>query len=242
VAEAARQQTILVVEDEVAVRTVLRDGLVAAGYAVREADGRVAMLERLAADAIDLITLDVGLGDENGLELAREVRSVRNLPIVMITARGEPFDRVLGLESGADDYIVKPFYIEEVLIRIDKVLQRYRLELGAAGATRPHRVAIDHSVLDILRREYRRNDGTLVELTDIEFRLLQLFVSQPERVLSREELMQHLKGQEWSPFDRTIDGHVARLRRKIEPLGDTPQLIKSVRGVGYVFTGSVTAA
>jgi DNA-binding response OmpR family regulator len=242
--EAAKQRTVLIVEDELSVRAILREGLAQAGYAVAEADNRAALFARLAEMPIDLVTLDLdlGLGDEDGLELAREVRSVRNLPIVMITARGEPFDRVVGLESGADDYIVKPFHIDEVLIRIDLVLRRYRLELGAEDRTRPQRLSIDHSVLDTVRREYRRNDGTLVELTDVEFRLLQLFVSQPERVLSRDELMQALKGQNWSPLDRTIDGHVARLRRKIEPLGEAPQLIKSVRGVGYVFTGEVRAA
>lgn len=238
----AQQQTILVVEDEPSVRAVLRDGLTAAGYRVAEADSRASLFQHLEQTTIALITLDLGLGEEDGLGLAREVRAKRNVPIIMITGRDQPFDRVVGLQNGADDYIIKPFHIDEVILRIEKVLRRYQLELGSSAPSKPHRLSIDDSVLDTKAREFRRTDGTLVDLTDTEFRLLQLFVSQPERVFSRDELMQLLRGHDWSPLDRTIDGHVARLRRKIEPPGEAPQLIKSVRGVGYVFTGAVTAA
>jgi DNA-binding response OmpR family regulator len=240
--EPDARERVLIVDDEAEVRGVLREGLLAAGYDVAEADDRATLLERLGTEPVALITLDLGLGGEaDGLELAREVRATHNVPIVMITGRSKPFDRVVGLENGADDYIVKPFHIREVVMRIGHVLRRYRLELREQlpAVDIAPLYAIDHSVLDTVRRELRHNDGTPIELTETEYRLLELFVTHPERVLSRDEINRALRGQEWSPFDRTIDGHIARLRRKLEPLAETPQMIKSVRGVGYVFTSIV---
>jgi DNA-binding response OmpR family regulator len=231
---------ILVVDDEAAMRAVLRDGFVQEGYIVDEARDRDELLRRLDQKPVSLITLDLGLAGDDGLDLAREIRSRHNVPIVMITGRGDPFDRVVGLENGADDYIVKPFHIGEVLVRIGHVLRRYELEVRhderwLAG----RRFAIEGHVVDTARRELRRTDGSLVDLTEMEFRLLELFIEHAERVLSRDEITRALKGHEWSPENRTIDGHIARLRRKIEPDCETPQLIKSVRGVGYIFAGEV---
>lgn len=233
------RKTVLIVDDETSVREVLRDGLQGAGYEVLEAGSQQTLFDCMESASIDLITLDLNLGSEDGLEIAREIRSKNNVPIVMITARTQPFERVEGLQSGADDYIIKPFHIEEVLVRVDRVMCRYDLDLVRPMNDGPHRLSINHSVLDTRRREYRRLDGDLIDLTETEFRLLELFVANPERVLSRDELMQALTGRDWSPLDRTIDGHIARLRRKIESLSEAPKLIKSVRGVGYVFTGVV---
>jgi two-component system, OmpR family, response regulator len=233
---------ILVVDDEPEIRSVLRRGLESAGYAVHEAGGRAELLERLKTTPINLITLDLSLGAEDGLQAAREIRAMRNVPIMMITGRSTPIDRVAGLEHGADDYISKPFHIREVLMRVRTVLRRYELEGGAAESGRTNesdaeRYAFEAGVLDAKRRELLAPDGEQVQLTDAEFALLLLFLRQPTRVLSRDEITARLKGHSWSPLDRTIDGHIARLRKKIEPGNETPRLIKSVRGVGYVFTG-----
>jgi two-component system, OmpR family, response regulator len=236
---------ILVVDDEPGVRDVLRRGLEAAGYGVSEAADMSGLLARLDAEPkIDLITLDLGLAEEDGLLLARTVRSRRNVPIIMITARRDPVDRVIGLEHGADDYIVKPFHIREVLLRITSVLRRYELEDQAAvpaggPAMAPERYEFETGVLDVTRRECLHRDGTPLQLTDAELDLLTILLRHPARVLSRDELTTILKGQSWSPFDRTIDGHIARLRKKIETSLEQPRLIKSVRGVGYAFTGEV---
>ena len=190
------------------------------------------------------------LASENsdGLELARQVRAARNIPIVMITGRSEPIDRVKGLEHGADDYVSKPFHLAEVVLRIRNVLRRYQREPdgygngAAAAGDQAQRYAFDSGVLDTRKREFRKTDGTLVDLTETEFRLLEIFLQRPAQILTRDEIMHELRSREWSPLDRTMDGHVARLRRKIEPLNETSQLIKSVRGVGYVFTGEVSSA
>jgi two-component system OmpR family response regulator len=235
---------ILVVDDEPDIRSILRSGLENEGYEVSEAGNKAELLHCLQTVPIDLITLDLDLGGENGLELAREARAKRNIPIVMITGKAEVFDRVVGLEQGADDYIVKPFHIREVLLRARSVLRRYELESAAEDVNKSvsvlaERYEFDGCLLDVPRRELKSANGEIVDLTDAEFDLLSSFLRRPNRILSRDELMQALNGRNWSPEDRTIDGHVARLRRKIDCRSEIPRLIKSVRGVGYVFTGDV---
>ena len=236
---------ILVVEDNRSVRSALRRALESQGYRVSEAAGRAELLERLDKEpSIALITLDLMLGNEDGLELAREVRAKRNVPIVMITARTEPMDRVVGLEHGADDYIVKPFHFREVLLRVRSVLRRYALEQSATeGApeaeTGEERYACELGTIDLKCRVVIGPNGCPLALTDAEFDILKVFLRNPRRVLSRDDLTMLLKGQEWSPLDRTLDGHIARLRKKIEPDIETPRLIKTVWRVGYVFTGDV---
>ncbi len=234
---------VLVVDDERDVCSILRRGLEKEGYAVSEAGSKAELLHCLETLPIDLITLDLGLAGEDGLQLAREVRARRNVPIVLITGKGNPVDRAAGLEQGADDYIVKPFHIQEVLFRIRSVLRRYELEAGSkyvgVAAVPDECYKIDDNILDVRRRELMTADGETIDLTDAEFDLLMIFLKQPARIISRDELMHQLKGRDWSPEDRTIDGHVARLRRKIDSQGEMPRLIKSVRGVGYVFTGAV---
>lgn len=235
---------ILVVDDEPAICSILRSGLEAEGYEVLEAGNKAELLRCLGAASIDLITLDLDLGGENGLQLAREVRAQHNIPIIMITGKADVFDRVAGLEQGADDYIVKPFHIREVLMRTRIVLRRYELEsiledVGNSVSIAGERYRFDGYILDAPRRELKTATGEVIDLTDAEFGLLLSFLRQPARILSRDELMRALNGRNWSPEDRTIDGHVARLRRKIDSQSELPRLIKSVRGVGYVFTGDV---
>jgi DNA-binding response OmpR family regulator len=234
---------ILVVDDESEVRALLRAGLEPEGFSVSEATDGAGLMARLDAEPVDLVTLDVRLSGEDGFTLAREIRAKHNVPIVMISGKGDMIDRVVGLELGADDYIAKPFHMREVLARIRAVLRRYAgpgPEPGkkAGGPERCIHYAFDGWTLDPSRRELKTPEGALCELTTAEFNLLTVLVERPGRVLSRDELMDLLKGHDWTPLDRSIDGLVARLRKKIER-GECPQLVKTVRGVGYVFAGEV---
>ncbi len=240
---ASASAHILIVDDEPAVRSVLRCGLEAEGFVVSEVGNAAELLRRIETDPVSLITLDLGLPDCEGLALVRRIRAKRNVPIIMITAWATPVDRASGLDHGADDYIVKPFLVREVLARVRSVLHRHELERrtretaeGSGSAAECY--AFDTGVLDMGRREVTAA-GAPLPLTDREFALLAIFLTHPAEVLSRDRFMHLLKGQPWSPMDRTIDGHVARLRRKIEPNADNPRLIRSVRGIGYVFTGNV---
>jgi two-component system, OmpR family, response regulator len=237
---------ILIVDDDEAVRRVLADCLIPEGFAVFQAATGAEMHRELAARRIDLITLDLNLAGEDGLKLARDVRSRQNIPIVMITGKSDPIDRVVGLELGADDYIPKPFHMREVLARIRAVLRRYQppaeTTAQTAAPANGSRLNFDGRSLDFGRREYKNAVGTVTDLTTTEFELLAIFLRAPGRVLSRDQIMDQLKGHDWSPLDRSIDSMVARLRRKLEPENETPKLIKSVRGVGYVFAGSVETA
>jgi len=237
---------ILIVDDEPQIRALLRAGLEAEGFAVAEASNGAEAEAQLAARAVSLMTLDLKLGGEDGLKVARDLRARRNTPIIMITGKGDPIDRVVGLELGADDYIAKPFLMREVIARVRAVLRRY--QAPEAGAPAPEageppaggkRYAFDGWTVDLARREVRAPDGALCDLTTAEFNLLAILVQRPGRVLSRDELMDLLKGHDWTPLDRSIDGLVARLRRKIEPERERPLLVKTVRGIGYVFAGSV---
>jgi two-component system, OmpR family, response regulator len=229
---------ILIVDDEAEIRLLLRRLFEREGFDVTEAADGAGLFAALERGPVSLVTLDLRLGGEDGLELARRVRMKDNLPIVMISGKGDPIDKVVGLELGADDYISKPFHLREVLARVRAVLRRY--EAAAAPSERGHTGAKHRFagwVLDIARRELRAQDGARQELTTAEFNLLEIFLARPARVLSRDNLMDLLKGAEWSPVDRSIDNLVGRLRKKIETRPDAPELIKTVRGVGYVFTG-----
>ena len=228
------RQTILIVEDDAAVRAALRECLEAEGWAVREAQDAAGMLREIETGGIDLVTLDLGLGADDGFALARVLRGRRNIPVVFITGYGQPLDRVRGLEAGADDYIVKPFAAREVVIRIRRVLEGYRTR-----AVPVDRLHIDHSSIDLRRGVIEHRDGRREDLTGTETKLLELFLSRPAQVLSRDDINRALHGRDWSPYDRTIDTHIARLRRKIEPGDASPRMICSVRGVGYVFTGQI---
>ena len=235
---------VLIVDDEPAVRAVLSRALADEGFETFEAGNRDEAMRCLAENSVDLITLDLRLGGVGGLEVAQEIRTKRNLPIVMITGCDQALDRVAGLEHGADDYITKPFNIREVLLRLRNILKRYAHPPAFHDVNGdPVRSYIfDHYVLDPAKREVRAKRGERIDLTDIEFRLLFLLVKNCTRVLSRDEISQALNGHDWSPLDRTIDGHIARLRRKLEAPVEEPRLIKSVRGVGYVFAGDASRA
>jgi two-component system OmpR family response regulator len=225
---------ILIVDDEEEVRAMLRSALASEGFRISEASDGAGMMAAIDAELPQLITLDLKLKGEDGLKLAREVRAHSNVPIVMITGKGDTIDRVVGLELGADDYIAKPFHVREVLARIRAVLRRYEREPDGADPFHD-RYAFEGWILDMARRELTAPTGELCDLTTAEFELLSILVKRPGRVLTRDNIMDLLKGHDWSPLDRTIDGLVARLRRKIEPGSERPRVIKTVRSVGYAF-------
>jgi two-component system, OmpR family, response regulator len=233
---------ILVVDDEPEIRALLRKCFEREGFQVAEARDGAELRARLESRPASLITLDLTLGGEDGLVLAREIRARCNVPIIMITGKGDTIDRVVGLELGADDYITKPFQLREVVARVRAVLRRYNsAEQAAPGtaAAEHERYAFGDMVLDLTCRELSTAGSGAQELTTAEFNLLEIFVKRPNRVLSRDNIMDLLKGHEWSPVDRSIDALVGRLRKKVEPDADLPRLIKTVRGVGYVFTADV---
>ncbi|HMN38652.1 MAG TPA: response regulator transcription factor [Hyphomicrobium sp.] len=239
---AAPPHHILVVDDDPEIRQLLRAAFEAEGMHVREASQGAECADLLAREPIDLVTLDLNLGGEDGLRIARELRARRNVPIVMITGKADPIDRIVGLELGADDYIVKPFHMREVVARVRAVLRRYEAGLASPaenGHAGKPRYDFDGWRFDTARREVRNPSGEVCDLTTAEFNLLRILLERPGRVLSRDELMDQLKGHDWSPLDRSIDALVARLRKKIEPHSERPMLIKTVRGVGYAFGGTV---
>ncbi len=204
------------------------------------------VLRAFQGGTIDLITLDLNLGDQNGLDVAQAVRKVSDVPIVMVTGRGDVIDRIVGLEIGADDYITKPFHVREVLARLHSVLRRARGETGPASAqgsdpsVHEYAFAGFRAVPDKL--ELVDPAGEPIELTAGEFRLLRVFLDRPRRVLSRDQIMDLMSGADWTPLDRSIDNQVARLRKKIEQDPGAPKLIKTVRGVGYTLATEVTAS
>lgn len=236
---------ILVVDDEAQVRTLLRNLLEVEGYAVSEAASGHQMRSLLETQPVSLVTLDLNLAGEDGLALARETRAKHDIPIIMITAKASDTDRIIGLELGADDYITKPFNVREALARIRAVLRRYESparEPAPIGPNEHEKFAFSDWVFDTTARELKNAGGQKTELTTAEFNLLELFVRRPARVLSRDAIMDIMKGQEWAPMDRSIDTLVARLRKKIESDPEHPSLIKTVRGVGYVLVADVTRA
>lgn len=245
----AERVRILVVDDDAHVRALLRNRFEQEGFVVGEAASGAEMKTGLAREAYDLITLDLNLDGEDGLALARQIRAERNIPIIMISGKDEEVDRIVGLEVGADDYITKPFSPREVVARVRAVLRRYAGPTPAPsamgttiGAAPSARLAFAGGVLDLGKRELRCSAGTPIEVTTAEFNLMELFLRHPQRVLTRDEIMTALKGIDWTPFDRSVDTAIGRLRKKIEPDPAAPTYIKTVRGVGYVFSGDVRAA
>ena len=213
------------------------------------ADG-TQMHQLLTSQAYDLIVLDLMLPGEDGLSLCRQLRATSIIPIIMLTAVDEDMDRIIGLEMGADDYVTKPFNPRELLARIKAVLRRadYGQAVGAKSSlptSGGKTFGFEGWVLDVGRRELRMGEpnatkqGTLVSLTAGEFDLLLAFVEHPQRVLTRDQLLDATKGYEAVTFDRSIDVQLSRLRRKIEPNPKEPTLIKTVRGGGYLFTPNV---
>jgi two-component system phosphate regulon response regulator OmpR len=230
---------IVVVDDDDGVREMVAEYLGRHGYKVRAASGGSELDQLLAEDGADLVLLDVNMPGEDGLSIARRLRRAHaDLSIVMLTAMGEVIDRVVGLEIGTDDYIVKPFDLRELRARIGAVLRRApapRTDAAKPDAEPGHRIAFGAVLLDLEARMLVRADGSEEHLTAMEFDLLQAFAKNPNRVLSRDKLLDLAHHKEMEPFDRSIDIRIARLRRKIEVDPAKPQVIKTERGGGYIF-------
>ena len=233
------EQRILVVDDDPRLREMLRKYLEGEGFAVSLA-GDGASMRKALERPVDLILLDLVMPGEDGLTLAREVRARAQTPIIILSGKGDTIDRVVGLELGADDYIAKPFHLREVLARIKTVLRRSGTRAASPPAPAEGVLQFEDWRLDPARRELWNPAGDVVELTSSEFSLLVVFARHPQRVLTRDQIMDLTKGQDWSPLDRSIDNQVRRLRRKIETNPNAPRLIKTVRGAGYQFACAVT--
>ncbi len=232
---------LLIVDDEAEVTTLLARYFGAQGFHVITACDGVQMRRELAERRIDLILLDLGLPGEDGLAITRYLREQWRGPVVIVTGRGEAVDRIVGLELGADDYVTKPFDLRELLARVRSVLRRSR-SVRPGGEDAPSTAAgfsFDRYILDIRTHTLSGGDSHRIDLTSGEFALLRVLVEHPNQVLTRDQLMTHVHGREAGPFDRAIDVQIGRLRRKIEPDPADPQLIKSVRGTGYLFTPTV---
>lgn len=238
--------SILVVDDDPDIAALLSKFLARHGFTVTAADNGDALRAALRGSSFDLVLLDLMLPGEDGLSLCRYLRDTTDLPIIMLTAMDTETDRVVGLEMGADDYVAKPFSTRELLARVKAVLRRGPLRGGAGGeqAERPSSSAsaLEFSGwrLDPRRRQLHSPDGVLVDLTGGEFELLHAFLLNPQQVLSRDQLLDIARGRISGPFDRTIDVQVGRLRRKLESDPKRPELIKTVRGGGYMMTAEVT--
>jgi len=222
---------ILVVDDDPELRKLLRDYLTDAGFVVDLAADGEEMRRVMRRESPDVVIMDLMLPGTDGLALTREIRTTSTVPILMLSARGEELDRVVGLEVGADDYLAKPFSPRELLARLRALLRRSQ----PAPATRPGDVLeFGPYRLDVAARRLLR-DGADVDLSSAEFDLLKVLAERPGRVLSRDVLLDLLKGYEREPYDRTVDLRVARLRRKIEPDPSSPVFVRTVRGEGYLF-------
>ncbi|TAN55818.1 MAG: response regulator [Magnetospirillum sp.] len=235
---------ILVVDDDREIRDLLARFLARHGLRVTTARDGAEMMKLLDEKRIDLVVLDLMLPGEDGLSLTRRLREARStMPIVMLTAMGEDTDRIVGLEMGADDYVAKPFNPRELLARIKAVLRRVQSAAdGIAAAPQGARLRFQGWSLDLATRDLTSPEGVMVSLSAGEFSLLQVFVEHPRRVLSRDQLLDFARGRSAIPFDRSIDIQVSRLRRRLGDDAKDPQLIKTVRGGGYLFTAEVDKA
>ena len=229
---------ILIVDDHREIREVIAQMLSNEGFAVSVAGDGDAMRRSLRDRRADLVILDVMLPGEDGLSLCRNLRTMMpTLPVIMVTAKGEEVDRVVGLEVGADDYVTKPFSSRELVARIKAVLRRARPPAARPLEARSYRFAGWR--LDTLSRELESQEGIVVALSTSEFQLLLAFVTKPQTVLTRDQLLDLTKGRDATPFDRSIDTHVSRLRRKLNDCARSPEIIKTVWGGGYIFTPEV---
>ncbi|MDX1592909.1 MAG: response regulator [Gammaproteobacteria bacterium] len=234
-----RSPLILIVDDDTGIRQLLGDYLVRQGFRTRAVGDGAAMWRDLERHAVDLVVLDLMLPGDDGLELCRKLRMRSTLPVIMLTARGDAADRIVGLELGADDYLPKPFEPRELVARIRATLRRARGGPAPALPSTGDRLRFDGWQLDRRARELHDPDGTLVPLSSGEYRLLEVFVEHPNRPLSRERLLDLLQGREAGPFDRSVDVQVSRLRRRLRDDPREARLIKTVRNAGYLFAARV---
>lgn len=233
---SAATHGVLIVDDDPQVVDLLRDYLENHGLRVASAANGSQMRQLLSRQNFDLVLLDLGLPGEDGLSLMRWLREQWYGSVIILTGRGEAVDRVVGLELGADDYVAKPFDLRELLARVRAVLRRSSISVAAAGGAV---LVFNGFRLDTKGRALFRESGAEVPLTNGEYALLLAFLQSPHKVLSRDELLNATHGRDAGPYDKTIDVQVGRLRRKIERDASQPELIKAVRGAGYLLTADV---
>ena len=221
---------ILIIDDDPKLNDLIKEYLIKFGFEAISAIHPLEGLKLVKIHQPDLIILDIMMPDIDGFELCREIRKDYSIPIIMLTARGEVTDRVVGLELGADDYVPKPFEPRELVARIQTVLRRIQPSVTTAK--------IKIGSLEIFPEKYQAQiDGNALEISTLEFDLLHLFVKNKDKVLSRDQLMDNLHGVDWSVFDRSIDVLVSRLRQKLKDDSKNPKYIKTIRGLGYKFIG-----
>jgi two-component system OmpR family response regulator len=235
------QNTLLIVDDDREIRSLLADYLETHGYITLTAGDGQGMWACLEKHAVDLIVLDLNLPGEDGLSLCRNLRAKSDLPVIMLTARSEPLDRILGLEMGADDYLPKPFEPRELLARIRSVLRRSQTNGDNSEINKPQKLKFGEWVLDLVARHLVSPDNRVIALSGSEYRLLNIFLDQPNTVLNRDQLLNMTQGRDADPFDRSIDIQISRLRQKLGEDARSPQIIKTVRNGGYVLTVNVHA-
>ena len=227
--------TILIVDDDPRLCRTLARYFEREGYRVRMATSGEEMRERMASDPPDLVILDLLLPDEDGFSLARYIRAKSNVPIVILTGKADTTDKIVGLEIGADDYVTKPFIERELLARVHSVLRRSGQAGQPNSATSGSMAVFAGWHFDLTSYELTSPAGEAVELTPHEFRLLIAFVHHGNRILTRDAILELVASREWSPIDRSVDVLIGKLRKKLEQNPEEPQLIKTVRGVGYRF-------
>jgi two-component system OmpR family response regulator len=235
--DEATTPRLLLVDDEQTLREPLADYLSRQGFRVVQAASAAEARSRLREDTPDLVLLDIMMPGEDGLSLCRHLSETRAIPTILLTAKGEATDRIVGLEIGADDYVVKPFEPRELVARIRSVLRR-----AAKGMPAPaddELIEFDGWQLDPLKRRLTAPDGALVSISSAEFRLLMAFVEHPRQVLDRDRLLDMVQGREAHLFDRAVDNQISRLRRKIERDSRNPTLIQTVWGGGYMLAADV---
>jgi len=232
---------IMVVDDDVRLRDLLRRYLTEQGFQVVTAESAPAMNKLWLRERYDLLVLDLMLPGEDGLSICRRLRGAGDqTPIIMLTAKGEDVDRIVGLEMGADDYLPKPFEPRELLARIRSVLRRSHAMPSNAPAENVQQMRFSNWTLDLTARHLVNPDGIVIMLSGAEFRLLRVFLEHPNRVLNRDQLLNLTQGRDADPFDRSIDIQISRLRQKLGEDARMPQIIKTVRNGGYVLAGQVT--
>ncbi|MXP47679.1 response regulator [Altererythrobacter luteolus] len=230
---------LLLVDDEASLREPLAEYLTRQGFVVREAESAASARSVLMEFTPNLILLDIMMPGEDGLSLCRHLVETRELPVILLTAKGEATDRIIGLEIGADDYVVKPFEPRELVARIRSVLRRTG-KTGSKPAPEEDAIYVfEEWQLDPLKRRLTDPDGVVISISTAEFRLLQAFLENPRRVLDRDRLLDMVQGREAHLYDRAVDNQVSRLRRKIEADSRNPELILTVRGGGYRFAADV---
>ena len=232
---------ILIVDDDSDIRSLLAEYLDDHGYETATAQNGEAMWQVLRNSRADLIVLDINMPGEDGLTLCRNLRAQSSTPVIMLTARGEPVDRILGLEMGADDYLAKPFEPRELLARIRSVLRRSKGNVSTP--TRGGAKQILHFAgwtLDVNAGHLISKDGVVVMLSFAELRLLKVFLDHPNHILNRDQLLNFTQGREADAFDRSIDVQISRLRQKLNDDARSPQIIKTVRSGGYILVAPVT--